>query len=179
MEHAQRSGGRGRGTGRGGGGAPSPQRARGRGLATASGLRSPFMMGRRAVPASSVPDDLIQTVLAILPNKSRQSIVRQLQRTGLDVEAAINLLVQSSDDEGEPQGEEGFGMEAEEEVGPCCCLTRFQMHDWSRWLPLNPPLNPPLVAPQLAAGCPSTRRWCSRGRGPGRFSWAARAVLFS
>lgn len=77
------------------------------------------MMGRPSVSAAAVPDDLIQTVLAILPNKSRQSIIRQLQRTGLNVEAAINLLVQSSDDEGEPGGEEGFVVEAEEEVGSC------------------------------------------------------------
>lgn len=63
-----------------------------------------FYQARRpAVPASSVPDELVARVLEILPNKSRQTVVRQLQRSGLDVDAAVNHLLMNED-----EGEEGF-----------------------------------------------------------------------
>lgn len=56
--------------------------------------------------AADIPDALIQAVQEILPNKSRQVIIRQLQRSGLEVDAAVNFLLASED--GEEEGDEPF-----------------------------------------------------------------------
>eukprot|EP00041_Stephanoeca_diplocostata_P003906 m.39184 g.39184 ORF g.39184 m.39184 type:complete len:2594 (-) comp14703_c0_seq1:398-8179(-) len=55
------------------------------------------------LPASAVPEELVARVLEILPDTARSTIVRQLQRAHLDVDAAINALLASddNDDDGE------------------------------------------------------------------------------
>lgn len=53
------------------------------------------------VPAQYVPEDLISQVQMVLQGKSRSLIVRELQRTNLDVNLAVNNLLSRDDEEGE------------------------------------------------------------------------------
>ncbi|XP_033727140.1 E3 ubiquitin-protein ligase UBR5-like isoform X1 [Pecten maximus] len=65
------------------------------------GRRSGVIVGTRPlVPASVVPEDLISQCQVVLQGKSRNLIIRELQRTNLDVNLAVNNLL-SRDDEGE------------------------------------------------------------------------------
>ncbi|XP_059176788.1 E3 ubiquitin-protein ligase UBR5-like isoform X3 [Physella acuta] len=65
------------------------------------GRRSNVIVGGRPlVPASVVPEDLISQCQVVLQGKSRNLIIRELQRTNLDVNMAVNNLL-SRDDEGE------------------------------------------------------------------------------
>ncbi|GFS00247.1 ubiquitin protein ligase E3 component n-recognin 5 [Elysia marginata] len=65
------------------------------------GRRSGVIVGGRPlVPASVVPEDLISQCQVVLQGKSRNLIIRELQRTNLDVNMAVNNLL-SRDDEGE------------------------------------------------------------------------------
>lgn len=54
------------------------------------------------LPASAVPESLIESVQTVLQSKSRSVIIRELQRTNLDVNLAVNNLLQR-DDEGDEQ----------------------------------------------------------------------------
>eukprot|EP00039_Didymoeca_costata_P006165 m.87981 g.87981 ORF g.87981 m.87981 type:complete len:2384 (-) comp13135_c0_seq1:65-7216(-) len=86
----------------------------GRGRASASVFGNVFPMSggfggrgaRRATQAVNVPEELIQRVLEILPNKSQATVRRELQRTGLDVDAAVNHLLMSDDGDEEDDGED-------------------------------------------------------------------------
>ncbi|CAK8697546.1 unnamed protein product [Clavelina lepadiformis] len=64
------------------------------------GRNLPLLSGgqRVMVPASHVPEELINQVQGVLQGKSRSVIVRELQRTNLDVNLAVNNLL-SRDDE--------------------------------------------------------------------------------
>eukprot|EP00040_Diaphanoeca_grandis_P037494 m.244495 g.244495 ORF g.244495 m.244495 type:complete len:598 (-) comp33831_c1_seq2:1825-3618(-) len=73
---------------------------------------------RRATGPVVVPDELISRVLEILPNKSRSSISRQLQKSGLDVDAAINFLLANEDDDEEQDPDEDDDDEDEEDNEP-------------------------------------------------------------
>ncbi|VDH90552.1 E3 ubiquitin-protein ligase EDD1, partial [Mytilus galloprovincialis] len=65
------------------------------------GRRSGVIVGTRPmVPASVVPEELISQCQVVLQGKSRNLIIRELQRTNLDVNLAVNNLL-SRDDEGE------------------------------------------------------------------------------
>ncbi|XP_060590431.1 E3 ubiquitin-protein ligase UBR5-like [Ruditapes philippinarum] len=65
------------------------------------GRRSGVIVGARPlVPASVVPEELINQCQVVLQGKSRNLIIRELQRTNLDVNLAVNNLL-SRDDEGE------------------------------------------------------------------------------
>ncbi|CAI8024034.1 E3 ubiquitin-protein ligase UBR5 [Geodia barretti] len=60
------------------------------------------------VPASDVPDSLINQAMAVLQGKSREAVIRELQRTNLDVNQAVNnLLSRDDDDGGDGEGSEG------------------------------------------------------------------------
>lgn len=80
-------------------------RARGRILhRTASrGGRSSggIMTSRPVVPAQFVPEDLISQAQVVLQGKSRSVIIRELQRTNLDVNLAVNNLLSRDDEESE------------------------------------------------------------------------------
>jgi E3 ubiquitin-protein ligase EDD1 len=52
------------------------------------------------VPASSIPEELIAQAQVVLQGKSRETIVRELQRTNLNVNEAVNNLLSRDDDEG-------------------------------------------------------------------------------
>ncbi|XP_062606641.1 E3 ubiquitin-protein ligase UBR5-like isoform X3 [Saccostrea cucullata] len=70
------------------------------------GRRSGVIVGSRPlVPASVVPEDLISQCQVVLQGKSRNLIIRELQRTNLDVNQAVNNLL-SRDDEGEVEDED-------------------------------------------------------------------------
>uniref|UniRef100_A0A914YMX1 E3 ubiquitin-protein ligase UBR5 n=1 Tax=Panagrolaimus superbus TaxID=310955 RepID=A0A914YMX1_9BILA len=55
--------------------------------------------GRALIPASSIPEDLIAQAQVVLQGKSREVIVRELQRTNLNVNEAVNNLLSREDDE--------------------------------------------------------------------------------
>jgi E3 ubiquitin-protein ligase EDD1 len=56
---------------------------------------------RPVVPAQYVPEDLIAQAQVVLQGKSRNLIVRELQRTNLDVNLAVNNLLSRDDEEGD------------------------------------------------------------------------------
>ncbi|KAG4078397.1 hypothetical protein HA402_013107 [Bradysia odoriphaga] len=53
------------------------------------------------VPAPFVPEDLVSQAQVVLQGKSRNIIIRELQRTNLDVNLAVNNLLSRDDEEGE------------------------------------------------------------------------------
>ncbi|KAG5682285.1 hypothetical protein PVAND_011645 [Polypedilum vanderplanki] len=53
------------------------------------------------VPATFVPEELISQAQVVLQGKSRNLIIRELQRTNLDVNLAVNNLLSRDDEEGE------------------------------------------------------------------------------
>lgn len=60
------------------------------------------MGGNRAiVPAQFVPEDLISQAQVVLQGKSRNLIVKELQRTNLDVNLAVNNLLSRDDEDAE------------------------------------------------------------------------------
>lgn len=54
-----------------------------------------------SVPAPFVPDELIAQAQVVLQGKSRNIIMRELQRTNLDVNLAVNNLLSRDDEEGD------------------------------------------------------------------------------
>ncbi|XP_037871964.1 E3 ubiquitin-protein ligase hyd isoform X5 [Bombyx mori] len=61
-----------------------------------------------SMPAPFVPEDLVTQAQVVLQGKSRSLIIRELQRTNLDVNLAVNNLLSRDDEEGEePEGGEG------------------------------------------------------------------------
>ncbi|KAK4337375.1 hypothetical protein RND71_043332 [Anisodus tanguticus] len=59
-------------------------------------------MGNRAlVPAQLVPEDLITQAQVVLQGKSRNLIIKELQRTNLDVNLAVNNLLSRDDEDAE------------------------------------------------------------------------------
>ncbi|CAL7941705.1 unnamed protein product [Xylocopa violacea] len=54
-----------------------------------------------SVPAPFVPEDLITQAQVVLQGKSRNLIIRELQRTNLDVNLAVNNLLSRDDEEGD------------------------------------------------------------------------------
>ena len=77
---------------------------RGRMLRTAArgrGGSSVIMGGRPVVPAPFVPEELISQAQVVLQGKSRNLIIRELQRTNLDVNLAVNNLLSRDDEDAE------------------------------------------------------------------------------
>ncbi|KAI6173317.1 E3 ubiquitin-protein ligase UBR5 [Aphelenchoides besseyi] len=62
---------------------------------------------RAMLPASSVPEELIAQAQVVLQGKSREVIVRELQRTNLNVNEAVNNLLSRDDDEVDDLDEAG------------------------------------------------------------------------
>ena len=58
------------------------------------------------MPASAVPESLIESVQTVLQSKSRSIIIRELQRTNLDVNLAVNNLLQRDDEGDDPTDDE-------------------------------------------------------------------------
>lgn len=54
-----------------------------------------------SVPTPFVPEDLVSQAQVVLQGKSRHVIIRELQRTNLDVNLAVNNLLSRDDEEGE------------------------------------------------------------------------------
>ncbi|CAG9834089.1 unnamed protein product [Diabrotica balteata] len=119
------SSGTGGGSGAGGGGGNKPTGGRGirtrarimrsntaiRGGSNSAGSRgAPVIIGSSSsssgrpvvtVPAPYVPEELISQAQVVLQGKSRTLIIRELQRTNLDVNLAVNNLLSRDDEEGE------------------------------------------------------------------------------
>ena len=65
--------------------------------------------GRQLIPAASIPEDLIAQAQVVLQGKSREVIVRELQRTNLNVNEAVNnLLSREDDDEDMDDGSDSY-----------------------------------------------------------------------
>ncbi|CAJ0961111.1 unnamed protein product, partial [Mesorhabditis belari] len=64
------------------------------------GPRTSWLMdrGRPMIPAADVPEDLVAQAQVVLQGKSRDVIVRELQRTNLNVNQAVNNLLSRDDD---------------------------------------------------------------------------------
>ncbi|KAL3990385.1 HECT-domain (ubiquitin-transferase) family protein [Acanthocheilonema viteae] len=60
---------------------------------------------RPLVPLSAIPEDLIAQAQVVLQGKSREVIVRELQRTNLNVNEAVNNLLSRDDEEGDEMDE--------------------------------------------------------------------------
>ncbi|MFH4979150.1 hypothetical protein AB6A40_005859 [Gnathostoma spinigerum] len=60
---------------------------------------------RPLVPLASIPEDLIAQAQVVLQGKSREVIVRELQRTNLNVNEAVNNLLSRDDEEGDEMDE--------------------------------------------------------------------------
>jgi E3 ubiquitin-protein ligase EDD1 len=56
---------------------------------------------RPVVPAQYVPEELVSQAQVVLQGKSRSVIIRELQRTNLDVNLAVNNLLSRDDEEGD------------------------------------------------------------------------------
>uniref|UniRef100_A0A914X9H6 Ubiquitin protein ligase E3 component n-recognin 5 n=1 Tax=Plectus sambesii TaxID=2011161 RepID=A0A914X9H6_9BILA len=64
--------------------------------------RSGVIVGSRPmIPASAIPEELVAQAQVVLQGKSRDVIVRELQRTNLNVNEAVNNLLSRDDDEGD------------------------------------------------------------------------------
>lgn len=88
--------------------------ARGSGSAGSSSSRSAGVIigggssGRSLVTLPSfVPEELVSQAQGVLQGKSRSLIIRELQRTNLDVNLAVNNLLSRDDEEGEDTEEAG------------------------------------------------------------------------
>ncbi|XP_064474178.1 E3 ubiquitin-protein ligase UBR5-like isoform X2 [Ornithodoros turicata] len=95
-----------------GGSGGARARSRGRILRSASrGRSSGVIMGSRpVVPAPYVPEELVSQAQVVLQGKSRNLIIRELQRTNLDVNLAVNNLLSRDDEESEDidDGQESY-----------------------------------------------------------------------
>uniref|UniRef100_UPI00358EC21B E3 ubiquitin-protein ligase UBR5-like n=1 Tax=Myxine glutinosa TaxID=7769 RepID=UPI00358EC21B len=71
--------------------------------------RSSALLGSQPmVPASAIPEELVSQAQMVLQGKSRNVIIRELQRTNLDVNLAVNNLLSRDDDDGDDTGSESF-----------------------------------------------------------------------
>ncbi|XP_001947833.2 E3 ubiquitin-protein ligase UBR5 isoform X3 [Acyrthosiphon pisum] len=80
-------------------------RSSGSGVIMSSGSSS----GRPVMPAQFVPEELVAQAQVVLQGKSRNLIIRELQRTNLDVNLAVNNLLSRDDEEGDGEIEEVNG----------------------------------------------------------------------
>ena len=81
---------------------------RGRNLIAAGRIR-PGGPGRPVDESIVVPEDRILQCQAVLAGKSRDIIKRELQRTNLDVNMAINNILSRDEGEEPPLGSHGLG----------------------------------------------------------------------
>uniref|UniRef100_UPI00358E0F24 E3 ubiquitin-protein ligase UBR5-like isoform X5 n=1 Tax=Myxine glutinosa TaxID=7769 RepID=UPI00358E0F24 len=70
--------------------------------------RSSALLGSQPmVPASAIPEELVSQAQMVLQGKSRNVIIRELQRTNLDVNLAVNNLLSRDDDDGDDGDDTG------------------------------------------------------------------------
>jgi E3 ubiquitin-protein ligase EDD1 len=63
--------------------------------------RSGVIVGSRPlIPATAIPEELVAQAQVVLQGKSRDIIVRELQRTNLNVNEAVNNLLSRDDEDG-------------------------------------------------------------------------------
>jgi E3 ubiquitin-protein ligase EDD1 len=69
------------------------------GVSGVTGSGGVIMSGSR--PAPYVPEDLISQAQSVLQGRSRNLIIRELQRTNLDVNLAVNNLLSRDEEDGD------------------------------------------------------------------------------
>ncbi|KAK6633415.1 hypothetical protein RUM44_004018 [Polyplax serrata] len=72
-----------------------------RGSGSRSTSASSIMATRPVVPATYVPEELVAQAQVVLQGKTRNLIIRELQRTNLDVNLAVNNLLSRDEEEGD------------------------------------------------------------------------------
>lgn len=72
-------------------------------------MSSSSSSGRPVMPAQFVPEELVAQAQVVLQGKSRNLIIRELQRTNLDVNLAVNNLLSRDDEEGDGEGGDEVG----------------------------------------------------------------------
>lgn len=72
-------------------------------------MSSSSSSGRPVMPAQFVPEELVAQAQVVLQGKSRNLIIRELQRTNLDVNLAVNNLLSRDDEEGDGDGGDEVG----------------------------------------------------------------------
>lgn len=70
--------------------------------------RGVIVGSRPLIPAHAVPEDLIAQAQVVLQGKSREAIIRELQRTNLDVNQAVNNLLSREDDDADEYEEDSY-----------------------------------------------------------------------
>eukprot|EP00096_Caligus_rogercresseyi_P012405 TRINITY_DN5185_c0_g1_i1.p1 TRINITY_DN5185_c0_g1~~TRINITY_DN5185_c0_g1_i1.p1 ORF type:complete len:2971 (-),score=851.59 TRINITY_DN5185_c0_g1_i1:151-9063(-) len=84
----------------------------GRGAAAVGGgvIMSSSSSGSSSRPVPFVPEDLVTQAQAVLQGRSRNMIIRELQRTNLDVNLAVNNLLSRDEEDGEDveEGQDGY-----------------------------------------------------------------------
>ena len=63
-----------------------------------------------------VPEESVQQCQMVLQGKSRAAIIKELQRTGLDINEAVNNLLSRDDDEGEEEGSDSLVVSGDDVV---------------------------------------------------------------
>ncbi|XP_046991563.1 E3 ubiquitin-protein ligase UBR5 [Schistocerca americana] len=84
-----------------GGGAGAARGAPGVIMGASGGSGGSGSGSRPIVPAPYVPEELVSQAQVVLQGKSRNLIIRELQRTNLDVNLAVNNLLSRDDEEGD------------------------------------------------------------------------------
>ncbi|KAI0980945.1 hypothetical protein GJ496_001098 [Pomphorhynchus laevis] len=82
-----------------------------RGAAMLLGSAGSSNSGYPVVPAQNVPEELIEEAQAVLQGKSRNTIIRELQRTNLDINVAVNNLLGRDEDMEEGQEEDQYAQD--------------------------------------------------------------------
>ncbi|XP_077989768.1 E3 ubiquitin-protein ligase UBR5-like [Glandiceps talaboti] len=84
----------------------TPARNRGRVVRAQTRGRGGVIVGTRPpVHAAAVPEELVAQAQSVLQGKSRAAIIRELQRTNLDVNMAVNNLLNRDDEDGDNDDE--------------------------------------------------------------------------
>lgn len=63
-----------------------------------------------------MPEESIQQCQMVLQGKSRAAIIKELQRTGLDINEAVNNLLSRDDDDGEEEGSDSLVVSGDDVV---------------------------------------------------------------
>jgi hypothetical protein len=78
-----------------------------------------------------VPEESIQQCQMVLQGKSRAAIIKELQRTGLDINEAVNNLLSRDDDDGEEEGSDSLVVSGDDVV------SWFDSGRWSDYILSN------------------------------------------
>ena len=75
------------------------------GGAAAAGAGGNVVLSASSRPAQYVPEELVTQAQGVLQGRSRSLIIRELQRTNLDVNLAVNNLLSRDEEDGDDADE--------------------------------------------------------------------------